>query len=48
MQNTNNLILINYKNLKKNHIYSIKITTQQRLPHILSYWKLEKKKKDHM
>ena len=44
MQNTKNLILMNYKILKKtNHIYSIKITTEQRSPHVLFYYKLEKK-----
>ena len=34
-----NLKLINYIKKKKrlNHIYSIKITIQQRLPHVLSY-----------
>ena len=38
---------MNYKiiNKKTNHIYSIKlkITTQQKSPHVLSYQKLEKK-----
>ena len=50
MQNTKNLILINYKIKKKkkktNHIHSIKITAQRRSPHVLSYYKLEKKN-DH-